>query len=88
MLCSRSSLGEVLNVDVLVASNDDSAIIEASRLIYDIPNFRHLKVGPLENYRLIESMIQLLLNAATLNDPNELSIRIVPWIPTSYGASI
>jgi predicted dinucleotide-binding enzyme len=87
MLCSRSSFGEVLNVDVFVESDDDSAISEVSRLIYDTPNFRHLKVGPLENYRLIESMIQLLLNAATLNVLDEPLIRIVPWISTSYGAS-
>jgi predicted dinucleotide-binding enzyme len=87
MLCSRSSLGEVLNVDVFVESDDDSAISEVSRLIYDIPNFLHLKVGPLENYRLIESMIQLFLNAATLDGLDGPLIRIVPWIPTSYGAS-
>ena len=80
-----SSLDEVLNVDVFVASNYDSAISEVTKLICDIPNFRALKVGPLENSRLIESMIPLLLNAATLNGLQEPSIRIVPWIPTSYG---
>ena len=80
-------MGEVFNVDVPVLSNDDLAISEVSRLIYDITNFRHLKVGPLDNSRLIESMIQLLLNAATRNGLDEPSIHIVPWIPTSYGAS-
>jgi NADPH-dependent F420 reductase len=81
-----SSLDEVLNVDVFVAGNDDSAINEVSKLICDIPNFRPLKIGPLENSRLIESMVPLLLNAATLNNLEEPSIRVVPWIPTSYGA--
>jgi predicted dinucleotide-binding enzyme len=84
MLCSRSSLGEVLNVDVFVESDDDSAISEVSRLIYDIPNFLHLKVGPLAR---AQSMIQLFLNAATLDGLDGPLIRIVPWIPTSYGAS-
>lgn len=81
-----SSLDEVLNVDVFVAGNDDSAISEVSKLVCDIPNFRPLKVGPLQNSRLIESMVPLLLNAATLNNLEEPSIRVVPWIPTSYGA--
>ena len=76
---------KVLNVDVFVAGNDDTSITTASKLICEIPNLRPLKVGPLENSRLIESMVPLLLNVATLNDLKEPLIRVIPWIPSAYS---
>jgi NADPH-dependent F420 reductase len=81
-----NNIDSVLNIDVLIASNDDLAITRISKLIRDIPNFRPLRVGPLENSSCIESITPLLLNAAILNNLKDPSIRVVPWIPTSYEA--
>jgi NADPH-dependent F420 reductase len=74
----------ILNIDVLIASNDDAAIDLVSRLILDIPNLRPLNVGPLDNSRFIESLTPLLLNASILNNLQTPSIRVVPWWPTSF----
>jgi len=79
-----SNIDSVLNLDVFIASNDDSAVALVSELVRDIPNLRPLKVGPLENSKWIESITPLLLNAAILNNLHDPSIRVVPWIPTSY----
>ncbi len=83
-----SNLDAILNIDVFIASNDDSAINAVSKLICDIPNLRPLKVGPLANSRWIESVTPLLLNAAVLNNLQDPSIRVVPWIPTSYDSCV
>jgi NADPH-dependent F420 reductase len=74
----------VMNIDVLVASNHASAVAVVSKLIFDIPNLRPLNVGPLENSRFIESLTPLLLNAAILNNLQDPSIRVVPWMPASF----
>ena len=74
----------ILNIDVLIASNNDAAIALASKLILDIPNLRPLNVGPLDNSRFIESLTPLLLNASILNNLQTPSIRVVPWMPTSF----
>ena len=74
----------ILNLDVLIASNNDAAIALASKLILDIPNLRPLNVGPLDNSRFIESLTPLLLNASILNNLQTPSIRVVPWMPTSF----
>lgn len=74
----------ILNIDVLIASNNDDAIALASKLILDIPNLRPLNVGPLDNSRFIESLTPLLLNASILNNLQTPSIRVVPWMPTSF----
>jgi NADPH-dependent F420 reductase len=79
-----NNLDAVLNIDVFVASNDDSARKKVSKLICDIPNFRPLKAGPLQNSGLIESITPLLLNTAILNNLKAPSLRVIPWIPTSY----
>jgi len=79
-----SNIDAVLNVDVLIAGDDDLAITVVSRLVRDIPNLRPLRVGPLENSKWIESLTPLLLNAAVLNGLHDPSIRVVPWMPTSY----
>jgi hypothetical protein len=76
---------ETLNIDVFVAGNDDWAVTAASKLVCEIPNLRPLKAGPLENSRLIEAMVPLLLTVATLNELKEPSIRVIPWIPTAYN---
>jgi len=81
-----SNLNETQDIDVFIAGDDESAVNTVSKLICEIPNLRPLKVGPLENSRQVESMTPLLLNVATLNNLKEPSIRIVPWIPPSYGA--
>jgi predicted dinucleotide-binding enzyme len=74
----------IMNLDVLVASDRKEVVASASRLISDIPNLRALYVGSLENSRLIESLTPLLLNAAILNNLKDPSIRVVPWMPTSF----
>ena len=79
-----NNIDSVMNIDVLVASNYDPAVALASKLIRDIPNLRPLNVGPLENSRLIESLTPLLLNAAILNNLQDPSIRVVPWMPSSF----
>jgi NADPH-dependent F420 reductase len=79
-----NNIDSVMNIDVLVASNNDSATALASKLVSDIPNLRALNVGSLENSRLIESLTPLLLNAAILNNLHDPSIRVVPWIPAAF----
>jgi len=79
-----NNIDSVMNIDVLVASNYERALTVVSRLISDIPNLRPLRVGPLENSKLIESLTPLLLNAAILNNLQDPSIRVVPWMPASF----
>jgi len=81
-----NNIDSVLNLDVLIAGDDDLAITLVSKLVRDIPNLRPLRVGPLENSKWIESLTPLLLNAAILNGLHDPSIRVVPWMPTSYEA--
>jgi NADPH-dependent F420 reductase len=76
-----NNIDAVLNIDVLLASDDDNAVLKVSELVRDIANLRPLKVGPLNNSKFIEAITPLLLNAAILNDLHDPSIRIVPWIP-------
>jgi NADPH-dependent F420 reductase len=79
-----STLDSILNIDVLIACDDAPSTAIVSNLVCDSPNLRPLNVGPLENSKCIESITPLLLNAAILNHLREPSIRIVPWMPTSY----
>lgn len=79
-----NNIDSVMNIDVLIAGNNDAAIKLFSKLISDIPNLRPLHVGPLDNSRLIESLTPLLLNAAVLNNLQDPSIRVVPWMPASF----
>lgn len=79
-----NNIDVIMNLDVLVASDSKEAVASASKLISDIPNLRALYVGSLENSRLIESLTPLLLNAAILNNLKDPSIRVVPWMPTSF----
>jgi len=76
------NIDAVLNVDVLIAGNDDLSLALVSKLVRDIPNLRPLKVGPLENSKWIESITPLLLNASVLNGLHEPTIRVIPWMPT------
>jgi hypothetical protein len=76
-----NNIDAVLNLDVLLAGDDDLAITLVSKLVRDIPNLRPLRVGPLNNSKFIEAITPLLLNAAILNGLSDPSIRIVPWIP-------
>lgn len=78
------NIDAVLNLDVLIAGNDDLAIAIVSKLVRDIPNLRPLRVGPLENSKWVESLTPLLLNAAILNGLHDPSIRVVPWMPASF----
>jgi hypothetical protein len=75
----------VLNVDVLLSGNDERALETATKLIHDIPNLRSLRVGPLTNSKLVESITPLLVNAAILNNLKDPSIRIVPWFPSDFA---
>lgn len=77
-----NNIDSVLNLDVLIAGDDDLALSKVSSIIRDIPNLRPLRVGPLENSQWIEPLTPLLINAAILNGLHEPSIRIVPWMPT------
>jgi NADPH-dependent F420 reductase len=80
-----NNIDAVLNVDVLVAGNDELAVAKVSSLVRDVPNLRPLRVGPLENSKWIESITPLLLNAAILNGLHDPTIRVVPWMPTEQG---
>ncbi len=79
-----NNLDAALNIDVFISSDYESASKKVARLICEIPNLRPLIIGPLCNSRLIESLTPLLLNTAILNNLVDPSIRIVPWLPTSY----
>jgi len=76
-----NDLEAVLDLDVLVAGDNEEAVEEVMGLARDIPGLRPLKVGPLENSKWVESLTPLLLNAAILNHLHDPSIRIVPWSP-------
>ncbi len=76
-----NNIDAVLNLDVLVAGDDEVSVAVVSRLIRSIPNLRPLKVGPLVNSKFVEAITPLLLNAAILNGLHDPSIRIVPWFP-------
>lgn len=78
-----NNIDAVLNVDVLIAGDDDLALAKVSSLVRDVPNLRPLKVGPLENSKWVESITPLLLNAAILNGLHDPTIRVVPWMPTT-----
>jgi hypothetical protein len=78
-----NNIDAVLNLDVLVAGDDEVSVAVVSRMIRSIPNLRPLKVGPLVNSKFIEAITPLLLNAAILNGLHDPSIRIVPWFPTT-----
>lgn len=77
-----NNIDAVLNVDVLIAGDDDLALAKVSQLVRDIPNLRPLRVGPLVNSKWIESLTPLLLNAAVLNGLHNPTIRVVPWMPS------
>jgi hypothetical protein len=78
-----NNIDAVLNLDVLLAGEDEVAVSIVSRLVRDIANLRPLKVGPLVNSKFIEAITPLLLNAAILNGLHDPSIRIVPWMPST-----
>lgn len=82
-----NNIDAVLNIDVFIAGDDNPSLKKISKLICGIPNLRPLKVGPLENSIWIESVTPLLINAAILNNLKEPSIRVVPWLPTSYDVT-
>ncbi len=78
-----NNIDAVLNLDVLLAGDDELAVSIVSRLVRDIANLRPLKVGPLMNSKFIEAITPLLLNAAILNGLHDPSIRIIPWMPST-----
>jgi NADPH-dependent F420 reductase len=77
-------LDSVLNIDVLISGQDEHALDTVTRVAHDIPNLRALRVGPLSNSRMVESITPLLVNAAILNHLKDPSIRIVPWFPSDF----
>lgn len=79
-----ADLDSILNIDVLISGDNEDALRVVSDLVHDIPNLRPLRVGPLANSKLVESMTPLLLNAAVLNNLKDPSIRIVPWLPLDF----
>jgi NADPH-dependent F420 reductase len=79
-----ANLNSILNIDVLISGDDERALDITSQLVRDIPNLRPLRVGPLLNSRLVESITPLLLNAVILNKLSDPSIRIAPWLPTDF----
>lgn len=78
-----NNIDAVLNLDVLLAGDDEVALSIVSRLVRDIANLRPLKVGPLMNSKFVEAITPLLLNAAILNGLHDPSIRIIPWMPSA-----
>jgi len=76
-----NDINGILDLDVLVAGDDEGAVEKVMGLVRDIPGLRPLKVGPLANSKWVESLTPLLLNAAILNGLHDPSIRIVPWVP-------
>lgn len=78
-----NNIDAVLNLDVLLAGDDEVAVSIVSKLVRDIANLRPLKVGPLINSKFIEAITPLLLNAAILNGLHDPSIRIIPWMPST-----
>jgi NADPH-dependent F420 reductase len=81
-----NDINGILDLDVLVAGDDEPAVKTVRGLIGDIPGLRPLRVGPLENSKWVESLTPLLLNAAILNGLHDPSIRIVPWAPDDVEA--
>ena len=81
-----NDISGVLDLDVLVAGDDEVAVETVMELARDIPGLRPLRVGPLENSKWVESLTPLLLNAAILNHLHDPSIRIVPWTPGEFEA--
>lgn len=78
-------LDSVLNVDVLISGQDEHALQTVTKMAHDIPNLRALRVGPLSNSKMVESITPLLVNAAILNNLKDPSIRIVPWFPSDFA---
>jgi len=78
-------LDSVLNVDVLISGQDEHALQIVTKMAHDIPNLRALRVGPLSNSKMVESITPLLVNAAILNNLKDPSIRIVPWFPSDFA---
>ena len=76
-----NNINGILDLDVIVAGDDEAAVEIVKGLVRDIPGLIPLKVGPLENSKWVESLTPLLLNAAILNVLHDPSIRIVPWAP-------
>jgi 8-hydroxy-5-deazaflavin:NADPH oxidoreductase len=76
-----NDINGILDLDVLIAGDDKTAVETVMGLVKDIPGLRPLRVGPLENSKWVESLTPLLLNAAILNKLHDPSIRIVPWTP-------
>ncbi len=77
-------LDSILNIDVLISGQDEHALETVTKITHDIPNLRALRVGPLSNSRMVESITPLLVNAAILNNLKDPSIRIVPWFPSDF----
>jgi NADPH-dependent F420 reductase len=75
------NIDSLLNIDVLLAGDDELSLTKVGNIVRDIPNLRPLLVGPLKNSKFIESITPLLLNVAILNDLRDPTIRIVPWKP-------
>ena len=61
------NIDSLLNIDVLLAGDDESSLTKVGNIVKDIPNLRPLRVGPLKNSKFIESITPLLLNVAILN---------------------
>jgi NADPH-dependent F420 reductase len=80
-----ADLDSVENVDVLISGHDEHALQTVTKITHDIPNLRALRVGPLSNSKLVESITPLLINAAILNNLKDPSIRIVPWFPSDFA---
>ena len=72
-----SRLEEEVNVDVLLASDDEEGVTTVSDLTKEIPGLRPLFAGPLAVSYLIESVTPLLLNISKNSKLKEPSVKIV-----------
>jgi NADPH-dependent F420 reductase len=68
---------ERLDIDVLVAAENEEMFAQAAEIISSIDHLRPLYAGPLSVSRLIESMTPLLVNVERFSKMRWPSIRIV-----------
>ena len=72
-----SKLGKVLEYDVIVCGDDNTAKNLVFELIREVENLRPLDGGDLKNSALVEPITPLLLNLAKLNKLKRPAIKIV-----------
>ncbi|MGB9978431.1 NADPH-dependent F420 reductase [Methanobacterium sp.] len=73
---SLLDIGNDVDCDCLVSSDDEEARKEVMKLAEKIPNVRSLDCGPLENARIVEKITPLLINLNIRNKIKLAGLRI------------